>query len=187
MSVRSKAGAVLLSVWAVACTSPGEMPWGGRWGVADDPGLSLHSVSGPELRSTIRSASAKLVVVNVWATWCLSCREELPALVRLRRFYGSRGVAVVIVSGDFASERDGALAALKSADVEFPTYIKSGKDMEFINALHPAWSGALPASFLYADGELVDWWEGAATYGDFAAAVEAALAGGAGGPAGGSK
>jgi thiol-disulfide isomerase/thioredoxin len=38
--------------------------------------------------------------VNVWATWCTSCREEFADLERLHRDYGSRGVRVVAVSVD---------------------------------------------------------------------------------------
>ncbi len=170
---------MLLPLCLVACTAPGEMPFQGRWAPPEEPGLSLHEVSGRELRRTIRSADAELVLVNVWATWCTSCREEFPALLEVRRYFAPRGVAVVIVSGDFLSERQSAFDFLESLDVRFPTYIKAGKDMEFIDALHPEWSGALPATFLFSEGEVVDWWEGAATFKRFAAAVEGALDGGA--------
>jgi len=37
----------------------------------------------------------KLVLVNLWATWCPPCREEMPALDRLYREYRSRGLIVL--------------------------------------------------------------------------------------------
>ena len=39
-------------------------------------------------------------VVNVWATWCTSCREEMEALDSLKTEYGARGVRVLGVSVD---------------------------------------------------------------------------------------
>lgn len=99
-----------------------------------------------------RAAKAKAVVVNVWATWCVPCREEMPDLLRLRRDYAERGVALLLVSGDFASERAQAAAFLTAQGVDFPTYLKTGDDMAFINTFDPQWSGALPATFVY-DGD----------------------------------
>lgn len=140
---------------------------------------ALQLASPAELRRVIADTDAAVVVVNVWATWCVPCREEFPALLRLRETYRPRGVSLLLVSGDFPSHRKEAVAFLAAAGVTFPTYIKTGKDMELIDTLHPEWSGALPATFLYDDaGALLEWWEGAADYDRFAAAVERALAGG---------
>jgi cytochrome c biogenesis protein CcmG, thiol:disulfide interchange protein DsbE len=40
------------------------------------------------------------VLLNLWATWCKPCREEIPALDRLHREFGSTGLAVVGASLD---------------------------------------------------------------------------------------
>jgi cytochrome c biogenesis protein CcmG, thiol:disulfide interchange protein DsbE len=40
----------------------------------------------------------KAVVMNFWATWCLECRPEMPALERLHRRFGARGLTVVGVN-----------------------------------------------------------------------------------------
>jgi len=141
----------------------------------EDPELRL--VGGRELRAELASADVDVVLLNVWATWCVTCREEFPDLLRLRRDYRDRGVAVEFLSGDFPSHSADVSAFLRELEVDFPTYLKAGKDMELIEALHPEWSGALPATFVFArGGAVVQWWEGAASYETFAAAVEAALA-----------
>ena len=42
----------------------------------------------------------KVVLLNLWATWCLPCRKEMPALDRLQREMGSDTFQVVAVSVD---------------------------------------------------------------------------------------
>jgi thiol-disulfide isomerase/thioredoxin len=45
-----------------------------------------------------------LTLVNVWATWCTSCREEMQDLAAIHRDYAPRGLRVVAVSVDAGSE-----------------------------------------------------------------------------------
>jgi cytochrome c biogenesis protein CcmG, thiol:disulfide interchange protein DsbE len=50
---------------------------------------------------TVRVASGgELTLVNIWATWCSSCREEMADLEAIHRDYGSRGLEVIAVSVD---------------------------------------------------------------------------------------
>ena len=37
----------------------------------------------------------RVVVLNFWATWCLECRSEMPALEQLHRDYAAQGLTVV--------------------------------------------------------------------------------------------
>lgn len=48
----------------------------------------------------------RTVLLNLWATWCVPCREEMPALDRLQRKLGGPGFEVVALSID----KDGAAA-----------------------------------------------------------------------------
>lgn len=45
----------------------------------------------------------QVVLLNVWATWCGPCREEMPSMQRLHQRLGGRGLRVVAVSVDGAS------------------------------------------------------------------------------------
>ena len=47
----------------------------------------------------LRQLRGRIVLVNLWATWCAPCRAEMPELVQLSRRY-SRDVAVVTVSDE---------------------------------------------------------------------------------------
>ena len=49
---------------------------------------------------TLADWRGKVVLLNLWATWCLPCRKEMPALDRLQREMGSDKFQVVAVSVD---------------------------------------------------------------------------------------
>jgi thiol-disulfide isomerase/thioredoxin len=113
----------------------------------------------------VRRPGASVTIVNIWATWCVPCREEFPDLLRLRRAYQARGLRLVLVNADFGEGKDEAVKFLGAQGVDFPTLLKDQDDDTFINALGGGWSGALPATFVFdGTGTLVDAWEHKATY-----------------------
>ena len=44
----------------------------------------------------------KVVLLNVWATWCEPCRVEMPSIEKLHREFAPQGLAVVAISVDDA-------------------------------------------------------------------------------------
>jgi len=130
-----------------------------------------------QIHAAIGKPGASAVLVNVWATWCAPCREEFPDLMHVAREFSGQGLRTVLVSTDFEGEEDGARRFLSEHGVDFDTYIKTGKDEEFVNGLSADWSGALPATFVYdAQGRLVRFWEGKASYPIMKKRVQEALA-----------
>jgi len=67
------------------------------------PVLAVHTLAGEPVQ--LGGAGAAATLVNVWATWCTSCREEMADLEALHRELAPRGLRVVAVSID---EGDGA-------------------------------------------------------------------------------
>lgn len=109
----------------------------------------------------------KAVLMNVWATWCVPCVEEMPYLVRLQNEYPD-DMAVVFVSADFPEELPRVEGFLRDLGVGWQTYIKDGKDEPFILAVHPDWTGAMPATVVYdRNGGLVTFFEQPADYDTF--------------------
>jgi thiol-disulfide isomerase/thioredoxin len=53
----------------------------------------MKGVNGESIK--LSNYSGKVLLVNMWATWCGPCRNEIPELVRLHKEYQSRGVEVV--------------------------------------------------------------------------------------------
>lgn len=118
-----------------------------------------------------------VTVVNVWATWCMPCREEFPDLLRLERDYRDRGVRLMLVSADFADRRAEVVGFLAAQGVAFTSYLKDGPDMEFIDALSKDWSGSLPGTFIFdGDGVLRRSFEGKTDFATLSGAVEEILA-----------
>lgn len=62
------------------------------------PPLTLTKIDGKQV--PLSSFHGKLVVLNVWATWCPPCRKELPSLQRLSRALDERRFAVIGLSMD---------------------------------------------------------------------------------------
>jgi len=61
---------------------------------------------------TLKDFRGKTVLLNLWATWCAPCREEMPSLDRLQRELGSETFEVVALAVD----RTGREAARKFLD-----------------------------------------------------------------------
>ena len=57
---------------------------------------------------TLADFKGQVVVLNLWATWCGPCKEEMPTLARLQAAYAAQPVKVVALSVD--REKDYALA-----------------------------------------------------------------------------
>lgn len=62
------------------------------------PALSLRGIDGKQVPLT--AFRGKLVVLNVWATWCPPCRKELPSLQRLSRSLDDKRFVIVGLSLD---------------------------------------------------------------------------------------
>jgi thiol-disulfide isomerase/thioredoxin len=139
--------------------------------------VALQTVSAAEVLEAVRRPGAAAVVVNLWATWCLPCREEFPDLVRIGKDYRDRGVRVLFVSTDFVADRDRAVAFLASQGVTGPSFIKDdGSDAAFIDALDRRWTGIIPATLLFdADGRARWLHEGKTDYAMLRAALEGVL------------
>ncbi|HZV83391.1 MAG TPA: TlpA disulfide reductase family protein, partial [Brevundimonas sp.] len=64
----------------------------------------------------------KVVVLNVWAMWCVPCRTEMPTLARLATAYADRDLVVLPVNVDTGAEQVAAAAAFIDGHAPLPLY-----------------------------------------------------------------
>lgn len=174
MSPRSigRLQALTLALLALLGCSPRRAPPAAETSAGGPP---VVAVSVPEIRALVARTDGRATLVNVWATWCAPCRQEFPALLSAARASG-KDLRLVLISADFDDQLPAVKRFLAEQGVTDTTYLKTGADMEFINALDSRWSGALPATFAYdAGGRQTSFWEGAGDEARFRSAVQQAL------------
>jgi thiol-disulfide isomerase/thioredoxin len=104
----------------------------------------------------------KIVVMNLWASWCPPCRAEMPDLQRLAAANANRGVAIVGVNEGESPQRARTFAA--SLGIRFPIWIDAAL--------------GLPTTVVVdRNGVVAKGFDGALTYDQMRAALAAVVAG----------
>ena len=62
----------------------------------------LRALTGAPIK--LSNYSGKVLLVNLWATWCGPCRQETPELVKLNKEFRSQGLEVIGLSTENADE-----------------------------------------------------------------------------------
>jgi thiol-disulfide isomerase/thioredoxin len=84
----------------------------------DLPPLAFADRDGKPV--SLADFSGKVVLLNIWATWCVPCREEMPALDKLETKLGGKDFQVVAVNIDKGGP-DKAAAFLKETGADHLT------------------------------------------------------------------
>ncbi|NND35327.1 MAG: redoxin domain-containing protein [Saprospiraceae bacterium] len=112
--------------------------------------VTLETLDEDGIRSVVKNEGGdKLRLINVWATWCGPCIIEYPDFLILQRMYGARDFEFVSISFDKPGQEDKALKYLKEKQSGVKNYIFDKDDTyALIEAVDPAWNGALPYTLL---------------------------------------
>jgi peroxiredoxin len=101
-----------LSAPLAACALPEEVAPGRA-----APDFAAVTLDGEPIR--LRDLEGQAVLVNIWATWCLPCRREMPTLEAVWQGLGDRGLRVVAVSTDGAGADAEIRAFVEELDLSF--------------------------------------------------------------------
>lgn len=135
--------------------------------------ISVEVIDVKKMKEIINDRKGKPLLINVWATWCVPCREEFPELVKITNKFNGK-VEMIGVSVDFPEEKDSkVIPFLQGMNAEFKNYIiKVTEPEDFINLLNKEWSGAVPATFVYdKNGNQKEFLLGKQSYSGFEKAV----------------
>jgi peroxiredoxin len=115
--------------------------------------VALEPIDIDAVAKLVKNDTKKLLVVNLWATWCGPCVAELPELVTMNRMYRTRRFQFVTISMDDIDKRDEALRVLKENHVAATNYILRSSDRDkFAEALDAKWPGPVPYTIVIAPG-----------------------------------
>jgi peroxiredoxin len=110
-----------------------------------------------------------VVLMNLWASWCTPCREEMPDLERL--FVAERGHGLVVLGIDQGESRDAAAGFARTHSVTFPILLD--QDQRYGRAYAAV---GLPTTIIVdPDGRIAKGVDGALTLADMREAVDPLL------------
>ncbi len=105
---------------------------------------------GPAGSRTVRLAGLDgPAVVNVWASWCVPCRQEAPLIQQLHAQAGPR---LLVLGVDFADAAPLALDFAATQGLHYPSVVSSTEQFPL-----PRWAPGLPLTLMIdAEGRIVD-------------------------------
>jgi thiol-disulfide isomerase/thioredoxin len=99
--------------------------------------LQGHKVSSADLRG-------KVVLIDIWATWCGPCKKEMPGYERLADRYGVRGFAVIGLKATMMADTEDPLSFARKIGVHYPLVVAPDDLLQkFVNL------EGLPTTLLY--------------------------------------
>ncbi len=95
------------SVASAAATDTSE-PW------SESEGVTLRTADTQVFQQVLHEHQGQVVLVDFWATWCISCKKNFPKIVGYGAKYKDAGLTIVSVSIDDPAAQEEALRFLKS-------------------------------------------------------------------------
>jgi peroxiredoxin len=115
--------------------------------------IALELLDEAGVARLAKNEGDKLLLVNVWASWCGPCVQELPEFVTMNRMYRRRPFRLVTLSMDEPEKKDEAMKVLREKHVAAANYVVKIKNRDkFADLLDKEWTGPLPHTLLLAPG-----------------------------------
>ena len=106
---------------------------------------------------SISDYQGKVILVNLWATWCEPCREEMPALGELHSMFPRSDFEIIGVSIDDPGFEQVIVQTMAEDNLTYPVWLDPENRFQFAFR-----TIGVPESFLIdADGQIIHQWRGA--------------------------
>ncbi|MCY3926994.1 MAG: TlpA disulfide reductase family protein [Acidobacteria bacterium] len=150
----------------------------------------IYPVTSDQFRAILDHHRGKVVMVNIWATWCKPCLDELPSLDGLQHTFRDR-LRVLAVSADDPKGMKKIRRYFREHAPGLTSYVAVGppsdrrrkgkkerleESRQFIRAFYEDWPSRFPTTLIYdADGRLRETVIGTRSYLQFAKLFEGVL------------
>lgn len=124
--------------------------------------FNINIIQNPEKRNIpilnfngfehyLNNNNDSIYLINFWASWCVPCREELPAIEKIGESYKEKKIKILLVSLDFPSQVESRLIPfLNSNKIKSQVILLDDPDQNtWINKVDPEWSGEIPYTIIY--------------------------------------
>ncbi|MEO7924935.1 MAG: TlpA disulfide reductase family protein [Chitinophagaceae bacterium] len=107
----------------------------------------IKSIKATDLKKLIAESKTPLII-NMWATWCKPCIEELPYFIEEIKDHRKDSLQLILVSLDFKEAFPEEIAAFaKKRKIDASIFWLDETDADyFCPKVDPKWSGAIPAT-----------------------------------------
>lgn len=112
------------------------------------PDFTLPTLDGETV--TLSGLRGRVVLLNIWASWCPPCRAEMPAMQRVWEEYQARGLVVLAVNSTIQDTPADAQTFVSENGLTFPVLLDTGGEVTRLYRV-----SSLPTSFfIRADGTI---------------------------------
>lgn len=104
------------------------------------------------MRNDAAKAKAQLYIINLWASWCAPCVEEIPLLEKAAIEFADQGLVVVGLSEDSTVEEVNRF--MQNIPINYPVLMSDNETRAALSDLNPI--GAIPFTlFVNANGDIL--------------------------------
>lgn len=115
------------------------------------PDLTLPDLNGQLIK--LSDLRGKVVLINLWASWCPPCRAEMSALNHVYAHYNAQGFVVLGLNTTFQDDESAARSFAQSLNLSFPILF----DRDGVTSRQHYQLQAMPTSFFIGrDGVIRD-------------------------------
>src|SRR5262245_33410019 len=139
---------------AAAQSPPSTKPAGLRAELLSPKTIEL--ISAEEFRALLAHHRGSIVLVNLWATWCIPCLKEMPELVKFQEKYTAQGLKIITITTDEQADLNLAKKMLAERAPGLISYLETESEPEkFVSVIDPTWTDVWPTTFFISrEGKL---------------------------------